>query len=113
MNFGYVRVSTTEQNTDRQIIAMEERGIQQIYIDKFTGINFTDRPNYQKMKRRLRKGDCLFIKSLDRLGRKYTLVLEEWQWMAKKGVSVVVMDMPILDTRSRGGGQEFDGQIYC
>lgn len=113
MNFGYVRVSTTEQNTDRQIIAMEERGIQQIYVDKVTGINFTDRPNYQKLKRRLKKGDVLFIKSLDRLGRKYTLVLDEWRWLSGKGVSVVVMDMPILDTRSRGGGQEPHGQIYC
>ena len=103
MNFGYVRVSTTEQNIDRQVIAMKERGIEKIFVDKFTGINFEDRPEYQRLKRRLKKGDVLFIKSLDRLGRKYTLVLDEWRWMDKKGVSVVVMDMPILDTRNKNG----------
>jgi DNA invertase Pin-like site-specific DNA recombinase len=82
---------------------MKERGIEKIFVDKFTGINFEDRPEYQRLKRRLKKGDVLFIKSLDRLGRKYTLVLDEWRWMDKKGVSIVVMDMPILDTRNKNG----------
>ena len=112
MNYGYVRVSTTEQNIDRQIRAMNEKGIEHIYVDKFTGISF-DRPNYEKLRRRMKSGDVLFVKSLDRFGRKYTAVLEEWRYLAKKGVAVVVMDMPILDTRPRGGGQEPHGQIYC
>lgn len=102
MNYGYVRVSTTEQNIDRQIRAMNERGIENIYIDKFTGISF-DRPNYEKLRRRMKSGDVLFVKSLDRFGRKYTAVLEEWRYLAKKGVAVVVMDMPILDTRNKDG----------
>jgi len=113
MNYGYVRVSTTEQNTDRQVDAMKELGIENIFIDKFTGINFEDRPEYQRLKRRLKKGDVLFIKSLDRLGRKYTLVLDEWRWMDKRGVAVVVMDMPILDTRSRGGDKNLMGKFIA
>jgi len=102
MNYGYVRVSTTEQNIDRQIRAMNEKGIEHIYVDKFTGISF-DRPNYEKLRRRMKSGDVLFVKSLDRFGRKYTAVLEEWRYLAKKGVAVVVMDMPILDTRNKDG----------
>lgn len=113
MNYGYVRVSTTEQNTDRQVDAMKEIGIEKIFVDKFTGINFEDRPEYQRLKRRLKKGDVLFIKSLDRLGRKYTLVLDEWRWMDKRGVAVVVMDMPILDTRSRGGDNSLMGKFVA
>ena len=104
MNYGYVRVSTSEQNTDRQVNAMKERGIEQIFIDKFTGITFDDRPNYNRMKLRLKKGDVLYVKSLDRLGRKYSLVIDEWRWMAKHGIAVVVMDMPILDTRDKKDG---------
>lgn len=102
MNWGYVRVSTTEQNIDRQIRAMHEKGIEHIYVDKFTGISF-ERPNYEKLRRRMKSGDVLFVKSLDRFGRKYTAVLDEWRYLAKKGVAVVVMDMPILDTRNKDG----------
>lgn len=105
MLYGYIRVSTTEQNTDRQVDAMLKREIprKNLYIDKFTGIT-ADRPEYQRMKRRLRAGDTLFIKSLDRLGRRYNLVLEEWRELVKvRKANVVVLDMPILDTRERGG----------
>jgi len=112
MNYGYVRVSTTEQNVDRQIRAMNERGIENIYIDKFTGISF-DRPNYERLRRRMKSGDVLFVKSLDRFGRKYTAVLEEWRYLAKKGVAVVVMDMPILDTRPRGGDKNLMGKFIA
>lgn len=112
MNYGYVRVSTSEQNTDRQLDAMKELGIEHIYIDKFTGISF-DRPNYERLRRRMKSGDVLFVKSLDRFGRKYTAVLEEWRYLAKKGVAVVVMDMPILDTRPRGGDKNLMGKFIA
>ena len=99
--FGYVRVSSKDQNEARQIIAMKEFGIidSNIFIDKQSGKNF-DRPQYQKMLRRARNGDTIVIKSIDRLGRNYEEVIEQWRFLTKeKQVSIVVLDMPLLDTR--------------
>ena len=97
--YGYVRVSSREQNEDRQMIAMKEKGVPSsaIYVDKQSGKDF-ERPEYQKMMRRLRDGDTLIIKSIDRLGRNYDGILEQWRELTKKGVGIVVLDMPILDT---------------
>lgn len=99
--FGYVRVSTKEQNEDRQMLAMEGAGIlkKNIFLDKQSGKDF-QRPQYQKMMRRMKKGDLLYIKSIDRLGRNYEEILEEWRFLTKKkGIDIVVLDMPLLDTR--------------
>lgn len=102
--YGYVRVSSKEQNEDRQVIAMEELSIPQknIYMDKQSGKDF-ERPQYKKMLRKFRQGDILFIKSIDRLGRNYTEILEQWALITKeKKVDIVVIDMPLLDTRDKG-----------
>lgn len=99
--YGYVRVSTREQKEDRQMIAMSEAGIKKknIYMDKQSGKDF-NRPMYQKLLKKLKENDVLFIKSIDRLGRNYEEVLEQWRILTKeKKVDVVVIDMPILDTR--------------
>ena len=99
--FGYVRVSTKEQNEDRQLIAMRELQIPErnLYIDKQSGKDF-DRPQYQKLVRRLKKDDLLYVKSIDRLGRNYDEILEQWRVLTKeKGADIVVLDMPLLDTR--------------
>ncbi len=99
--FGYVRISTTEQNIDRQIIALKEAGVSEknIYIDRQTGKNF-DRPQYKKMLRRLNENAVLYVKSIDRLGRSYKDLGEQWRIITKvKGADVVVIDMPLLDTR--------------
>ena len=103
-NFGYVRVSSREQNEERQLVAMYEHGIERknIYIDKQSGKDF-ERPQYKRMIKRLKKGDVIFIKSIDRLGRNYSEILEQWAFITKeKGVDIVVLDMPLLDTRERG-----------
>ena len=99
--YGYIRVSTREQNEDRQRIAMQEIAVpeQNIYMDKQSGKNF-ERPNYKKLTRRIKKDDILYIKSIDRLGRNYEEILEQWRILTKeKGVDIVVLDMPLLDTR--------------
>ncbi|MGN1249916.1 MAG: recombinase family protein [Candidatus Spyradocola sp.] len=99
--FGYIRVSTKEQNEDRQIIALKGAGVPEkyIYIDKQSGKDF-DRPQYQKMLRKMKKDDLLYIKSIDRLGRNYCEILEQWRLLTKeKCVDIVVLDMPLLDTR--------------
>lgn len=98
--FGYIRVSTKEQNEDRQRDALEKMGIPErdIFMDKLSGKNF-DRPNYQLLKRIIRKGDVLYIHSLDRFGRNKEEILNEWNELTKKiGADIVVMDMPLLDT---------------
>ena len=100
--YGYVRVSSRDQNEDRQLIAMHENGISQdnIFIDKQSGKDF-NRPSYKKMLRMLRKGDLLYIKSIDRLGRSYDDILEQWRVLTKKKkVDICVIDMPLLDTRN-------------
>ena len=99
--YGYIRVSTREQNEDRQMIAMRELKIPErnLYMDKQSGKDF-DRPQYQKMVRKLKKDDLLYIKSIDRLGRNYDEILEQWRILTKeRGVDIVVLDMPLLDTR--------------
>lgn len=99
--YGYVRVSTREQKEDRQMIAMNQAGIKKknIYMDKQSGKDF-NRPMYQKLLKKLKENDVLYIKSIDRLGRNYEEVLEQWRILTKeKNVDVVVIDIPILDTR--------------
>lgn len=99
--YGYMRVSTREQNEDRQRIALLERGVPEknIYMDKLSGKDF-NRPQYQKLLRKLDGGAVLFIKSIDRLGRSYADLNEQWRIITKeKGADIVVIDMPILDTR--------------
>ena len=99
--YAYVRVSTREQNEDRQLIAMNELQVLQknIFIDKQSGKDF-DRPQYKKLLKKLRKDDLLYIKSIDRLGRNYNEIQEQWRVLTKeKGVDIVVLDMPLLDTR--------------
>ena len=99
--FGYIRVSTREQNEDRQMIAMQELHIpkRNLYMDKQSGKDF-DRPEYKKMVRRMKKDDLLYIKSIDRLGRNYAEIQEQWRILTKeKGIDIVVLDMPLLDTR--------------
>lgn len=101
MIYGYARVSTREQNEDRQIIALREMGVpeQNIYLDKLSGKNF-ERPQYKKLLRKLNGDSVLYIKSIDRLGRSYRDLSEQWRIITKeKGADVVVIDMPILDTR--------------
>ena len=101
MEYGYARVSTKEQNEQRQIVALEEFGLdrKQIFTDKQSGKDF-ERTNYRKLVRRLKEGDTLVVKSIDRLGRNYEEILEQWRIITKdKGVAIVVLDMPLLDTR--------------
>ena len=98
---GYIRVSSHDQNEDRQLIALHEVGVQDadIYIDKQSGKDF-ERPQYKRLLRKLKRGDLLYVKSIDRLGRNYTEILEQWRILTKdKGVDIVVLDMPLLDTR--------------
>lgn len=106
-NFAYIRVSTKEQNIDRQLEAIKGLDIddRDVYIDKQSGKDF-NRPEYQALKRSIRNGDTLFIKSLDRFGRNKQEILKEWQWLTSNKINVVVLDMPILDTRKY---KELDG----
>jgi len=104
--YGYIRVSTISQRDDRQWLAMEEFGIPKecVFVDKQSGKDF-DRPAYRKMLGRLSLGDVLVVKSLDRLGRRYDEMLEQWRIITKeKGASIVVLDLPLLDTRERREG---------
>ena len=94
-------MSTREQNLDRQLIALRAALVpeENLFVDKQSGKDF-QRPQYQKMLRRLKKDDLLYIKSIDRLGRNYTEILEQWRVLTKeKGVDIMVLDMPLLDTR--------------
>ena len=104
MNYGYARVSTINQHLDRQIDELQKVGLldSQIFVDKESGKDF-DRKNYKKLVKKLKEGDVLFIKSIDRLGRNYNMVLDEWRILTKeKGIDIVVIDMPLLDTRIEG-----------
>lgn len=101
MEYGYVRVSTKEQNEQRQLLALREFGIEdkRIYMDKQSGKDF-ERPNYKRLMRKVKCGDVLVVKSIDRLGRNYDEILEQWRLITKeKQVTIVVLDMPLLDTR--------------
>ena len=100
--YGYVRVSSADQNEDRQILAMNEAGIESrnIYIDKQSGKDF-ERPAYRALLRKLKAGDLLYIKSIDRLGRNYEEIQNQWRIITKeKNADIAVIDMPMLDTRS-------------
>lgn len=100
-NYGYIRVSSYDQNEDRQVIVMQKMQIhsKNLYTDKQSGKNF-DRPQYKKLLRKLKADDVLYIKSIDRLGRNYSEILEQWRYLTKiKKIDIVVLDMPLLDTR--------------
>lgn len=104
MEYGYARVSTVTQNLDRQLHELLKIGIleQNIFTDKESGKDF-NRANYKKLLRKLKPGDTLFIKSIDRLGRNYNMVLDEWRILTKvREIDIVVIDMPLLDTRIEG-----------
>ena len=99
--YGYIRVSTREQNEDRQLIALREMSVPEknIFMDKQSGKDF-NRPQYKKLIRKLKPDDLLYIKSIDRLGRNYGEILEQWRILTKeKKIDIVVLDMPLLDTR--------------
>ncbi len=101
-DYGYIRVSSTDQNEARQLLALQSAGLAQthIYMDKQSGKDF-DRPNYRRLSRRLKPGDVLYILSIDRLGRNYAEIQEQWRILTKdKGVDICVLDMPVLDTRT-------------
>ena len=102
--FGYIRVSTKEQCEERQIIALKNLPVPEnkIFIDKLSGKDF-NRPQYKKLIRRLKCGDTLVVKSIDRLGRNYDEILNQWRFITKvKRADIVVLDMPLLDTRQTG-----------
>lgn len=104
MKYGYVRVSTKEQNIDRQLSCMYAQGLdnKSIFIDKQSGKDF-DRNEYQKLKNMLKSGDLLIIKSIDRLGRNYDMIIDEWRTLVNiLNVDIQVLDMPLLDTRAEG-----------
>ena len=106
MEYGYVRVSSKDQNIARQMAAMYEVGIddKHIYIDKFSGKDFK-RPHYKRMVKKLKAGDLLYIKSIDRLGRNYDEIIEQWRFLTKvKDVDIKVIDFPLLDTKSPVNG---------
>lgn len=102
--YGYIRVSTKDQNEDRQRIALAEFPVPEanVFMDKLSGRDF-NRPQYRKLIRKLRPGDCLVVKAIDRLGRNYEEILEQWRIITKeKKADIVVLDMPLLDTRQTG-----------
>ena len=99
--YGYIRVSSRDQNEDRQMIALREIGVSEgnIYMDKQSGKDF-ERPQYKKLVRKLKQDDLLYIKSIDRLGRNYEEIQNQWRILTKdKGIDICVIDMPLLDTR--------------
>ena len=99
MKYGYIRVSTAEQNTDRQLIELSKLGLDKIYEDKFSGKDF-NRLQWRKLVKAAKAGDEIYIKSIDRMGRNYEEIQDEWRRLTKeKGVDIIVLDMPLLDTR--------------
>ena len=109
-NYFYARVSSKDQNENRQLDAIKNLDIdpRDVYVDKASGKDF-DRPEWNALKRSIRSGDVLFIKSIDRLGRNKTSILDQWKFLMEQGIQIVVLDMPILDTRKyaelKGVGQ--------
>ena len=100
--YGYIRVSSADQNEDRQLVALRSCKVPEcnLFVDKQSGKDF-ERPEYRRMLRRLKRDDLLYVKSIDRLGRNYGEILEQWRLLTKeKGVDIVVLDMPLLVTRS-------------
>lgn len=103
MQYGYIRVSATDQNLDRQLIALKNAGVEtkRIFVDKLSGKDF-NRTNYKRLIKRLKRGDLLYIVSIDRLGRNYTEIQEQWRMLIHdKQVDICVLDMPLLDTRNK------------
>ena len=103
--YGYARVSTKDQNEDRQLIALQQAGVERelIYVDKKSGKDF-NRPAWKRLRRKLKRGDLLVVKSLDRFGRSYDDMIGEWRCMTKdKGIHIKVLDMPLLDTTPAQG----------
>ena len=110
ITYGYIRVSTKDQNEDRQRIALIEAGVlpKNIILDKQSGKDF-NRPGYRRLCKKVKPGDTLFIKSIDRLGRNYNEILEQWRYLTKeKRITIVVLDMPLLDTRK---GRDLTGEL--
>jgi len=110
--YGYIRVSTKDQNEDRQFIAMREFGVndENLICDKQSGKDF-ERPGYKRLIKKLRSGDTLVVKSIDRLGRNYDEILEQWRIITKqKQAAIVVLDMPLLDTRK---GRDLTGTLIA
>ena len=110
--YGYIRVSAKDQNEARQLLAMREFGIprERIVVEKCSGRDF-QRPRYQKLLKKLRPGHVLVVKSIDRLGRNYTEILEQWRVLTQeRGVDIVVLDMPLLDTRQ---GRDLTGRLIA
>lgn len=110
--YGYIRVSSKDQNEERQRIAMREAGVPEdcIIMDKQSGKDF-DRPGWRHLQRKLKPGDTLFVKSIDRLGRNYDEILEQWRIITKdKNADIVVLDMPLLDTRT---GRDLTGTLIA
>lgn len=107
-DFGYIRVSDKDQNEQRQLDAMKDLKIpaRNLIVEKQSGKNFKDRPKYQALKERLRKGDTLYVKELDRLGRNSEAIKDEWRDLTNMGVYIVILDMPILDTRDYKNGMD-------
>lgn len=102
-NYAYIRVSSREQNVSRQVEAMKQQGIskEKMYIDKQSGKNF-DRPQYKKLMKKLCENDILYVKSINRLGRNYDEIIEQWRYLTKKKkIDIVVLDFPLLDTRQQ------------
>ena len=110
--YGYIRVSTKDQNEERQTIAMHEFGVpsENLYVDKLSGKDF-ERPGYKRLLRKIKPGDTLVIKSIDRLGRNYDESLEQWRIITRdKKAAIVVLDMPLLDTRQ---GRDLTGTLIA
>ena len=110
--YGYVRVSTKDQNVARQFEAMKNFPVEEknVVVDKFSGKDF-NRPNYKKLLRKMKKGDVLVVKSIDRLGRNYDEILEQWRSLTKeRHIDIVVIDMPLLDTRE---GRDLTGTLIA
>ena len=111
-SFGYVRVSSKDQNVERQLVAMESLKIPEknLYIEKISGKDF-DRPEYKRLLKNLKEEDVLYVKSIDRLGRNYEDIIEQWRYITKEiGADIVVIDMPLLDTRK---GKDLVGTLIA
>lgn len=102
--FAYIRVSSREQNENRQLDAIQGLKIDEIVIEKASGKNFVSREKYQTMKSQLRTGDLVIVKSIDRFGRNYAQICKEWEALVNMGVDIQVLDMPILNTRNNQNG---------
>ena len=102
--FAYIRVSTREQNENRQLDSLQDLKIDEIIVEKASGKNFVGREKYQEMKSKLRAGDLVVVKSIDRFGRNYSQICKEWESITDMGVDIQVLDMPILNTRNNQNG---------